>query len=223
MINKQTLFWIDLSPGSTKGVELELENLAYQCWHNNWQKTFEQLDGTASLYSDDFSRQSKVLCLFQGLNPIGIVFLKQMNPRQASSFSDSYFKPWPHQLLQHVRTQVESDFLVCSYLTVEEAYRGHRDPFAIKDILSSMAIEVFRWSGLSTMIATTRNGKGMNELVYKLGAEPLMRNLVHHGVSVDMVKFNARKVRLTPVMGMPEFIAETYFHTKRSNNTSIAA
>src|SRR5260370_40032402 len=49
-----------LSPKDPGPADLALLGEAYQCWTDVWKQTFEELDNTRNLPSDDFTRQDAI-------------------------------------------------------------------------------------------------------------------------------------------------------------------
>jgi hypothetical protein len=167
---------------------------AYKTWSDTWKDAFRELDGNDTLFSDDFTRQHEIGALFHNEDCIALSFFNPQDFRLETSRLDSYFKPWTELIFQKFLNQGEWDCLVSSYFTVHKDWRKSQENISVKDILSGLAIERFLLTNHHFMVGTLRNNRGMNELGYRFGAEPIMKNLKHHGVEVDVVSFYRDKV-----------------------------
>lgn len=161
---------------------------AYDCWHTVWGQTLAELDGASALFSDDFTRQHELGCLFYSSRCVGMTGWRWVDLSRRADREDSYFKAWPRALLE---SAFPAGQRVCigSNLTVLPAWRGDVDGYSMKELLMVLAVTRFLASDADVMLGTMRNDRGMNGLVYRLGARPLRENVLHHGVAVDLVTF----------------------------------
>ncbi|WP_394841285.1 hypothetical protein LZC95_29970 [Pendulispora brunnea] len=195
-----------LSPRATSPGERARLREAYACWQRVWRETFRQLDGTASLFSDDFTRQDEIGALFSGEECIGLTAYRFIDLSEPSARDDSYFKVWPGELLDEVLARA---LRVCvgSNLTVAEGWRGNLNGLRVSEVLLELAVRRFQESDADVMLGTMRNNRGMNRVSYRLGARPLRERVVHHGVEVDLVAWGRPRAHCIWCSG-----ATTYLH-----------
>jgi hypothetical protein len=162
---------------------------AYACWRAVWETTLRELDNADRVFSDDFTRQDELGSLFYGDRCIGLTGYRWADLALPPYAEDSYFKVWPVEALADA---ISGGSRICigSNLTVLPNWRGALDGYSVKEILMTLAVRRFLASDADTMVGTMRNDRGMNHLVYRLGARPVLENISHHGVQVDLVTFS---------------------------------
>jgi len=173
---------------------------AFSCWRAVWGQTLLELDGAARVFSDDFARQHELGSLFYAGRCVGLSGYRWVDLTRTANREDSYFKVWPESLLGHIAAR---SALVCvgSNLTVLPHWRGANAGYSVKEILMTLAVKRFLASNADVMVGTMRNDRGMNGLVYRLGARPVLQSIAHHGVQVDLVTFD--RFALGPIEPQP--------------------
>jgi hypothetical protein len=168
---------------------------AYELWHRVWSSTFEELKGVSRLYSDDFTRQEDVICLFEGSKCLFTIFFRKADITNPAIRNDSYFASWDEASLDALARD-SSETIIYSYITVnEEARRGYRG-LPLKKLIVAAGVQYFLESGGSSMTATSRNGKGINKVVEQYGATPIKLDQTMHGVPVDIAIFYKKEVSM---------------------------
>lgn len=180
-----------LDPRSTAVTDRSKLVDAYRCWRTVWGQTLKEVDGVAQVFGDDFTRQDEVGALFYQGSCIGLTAYRWVDLSLPQSQEDSYFKPWPASALEAVLSE-GTRICIGSNLTVLSSWRGGAKGFTVKEILMILAVKRFLASDADTMVGTMRNDRGMNELVYRLGAVPLRRKISYHGEENDLVTFSRR-------------------------------
>ena len=177
-----------LVPHVESTAQRELLADAYRCWRVVWGQTLLELDGSERVFSDDLTRQHELGALFYAGRCIGLTGYRWLDLSLCVHRDDSYFKVWQAELLEEI---AKSSARVCvgSNLTVLPEWRGSIAGYSVKEILMALAVERFLASDADAMLGTMRNDRGMNGLVYRLGARALVENVVHHGVAVDLVRW----------------------------------
>jgi hypothetical protein len=107
---------------------------------------------------------------------------------QQSGLEDSYFKVWPETAISAL-TEYGKKIIVCSYFTLHKNYRKNSHGINMKDVVMGLIVQRYLDSGAPGMTGTMRNNRGMNDCTYRFGAKPLLKDLIHHGVAVDLVGF----------------------------------
>jgi hypothetical protein len=188
VVRPETLSYHILRPKAAGPADLPLLGEAYSQWRAVWTKTLLELDGMRSVPSDDFSRQDEIGALFQDWECIGLTAYRWVDLSNPMHQDDSYFAVWPPEV-RAAASAKGSRVCVGSNLTVGASWRNATG-CSIKRVLLALAIERFQATEGDTLLGTMRNDRGMNEVAYQLGFQPLARGLIHHGVEVDLVAFH---------------------------------
>jgi hypothetical protein len=171
----------------------------YNMWKELWSSTLLELDGSDKLFSDDFTRHQYVGALLHNEEPIGLCLFSEFDLEYPMWKEDSYFKIWPEETILKVSQEaLNKKILVCCYFTIAKAWRKSTSEIDFKKVLAGLAVKYFINSDCSLMIATTRNNRGMDKVTYNLGAIPLIKDQVLHGVLVDLVLFKNEECRKIP-------------------------
>lgn len=173
----------------------EYYNQAYNLWKSVWAETYEALDGLDHLCSDDFTRQDEILCLFSGRKCVALVFFRFIDLQDHAHRDDTYFKVWPDEAMTGLKRE-GSKVLLGSYITTDESVRRGSLGISIKDLLVNLSVKKFIASSANAMTGVMRNNKGMSKCVYNVGAETLVQNHMAHNVSVDIVAYFKKTVRV---------------------------
>lgn len=183
-----------LKAGSRSTRDRGLLHEVYRCWKEVWTQTFAELDGAERIFSDDFARQQEFVTLFDGGQCVGLVGFRFIDLATEIACDDSYFKIWPERALARARA---SSRVVCvmSNLTVHPDKRGKPGSISIKELLTVLSLHRFSVSTCGIALATTRNNRGVTDLMYRYGANCLLPNATLHGVAVDLIEFSRWTVR----------------------------
>jgi hypothetical protein len=179
-----------LRPKQAGPADLPLLGEAYRCWSEVWKQTLEELDNLNHVPSDDFTRQDIIGALFHGWDCIGMTSFRWVDLANPIFKDDSYFSIWPRECVESV-CAAGARVCIGSNLTVAAPWR-RANGGSVKEILLALAVERFLQSDADVLAGTMRNDRGMNALGYRLGFEPLAHDVIHHGVSVDLVAFYRR-------------------------------
>jgi hypothetical protein len=176
-----------LSPRQAGAIDLPLLGSAYQCWSDVWKQTFAELEGRSGLPSDDFTRQDEIGTLFHGYECVALFFSRRVDLSSPLAQDDSYFSVWPKEARQAACAR-GSRVWVSSNITIHPNWRKPAN-LSLSRLLCALIIERFLLSDADVLVGTMRNDRSMNTVTYGLGAQPLVRNVIHHGVPVDLVAF----------------------------------
>lgn len=173
---------------------------AYELWHEVWQSTFLEADGTAELYSDEFTRQHEIGVLTAGTRCVAVTALRWLDLSTARSRQDSYFKPWPRAALQALGDGIIG---VSSNAVVHPDWRGtllappdgtQGQPVRVVHAAVGLTIQRFFESPAQCSVAVTRNDRRMDRVCQALGATSIGK-ITHHGVDADLMHFPRRALR----------------------------
>jgi hypothetical protein len=172
---------------------------AFDLWKSVWSVTLKELDGSSALYSDEFTRQTWIGCIFDEDRCAALAFARLDHFDSPTAAFDSYFKVWNQETLQLLCAEGSSVF-VGSNITVDAEYRGELSGgIKMKALLTGLQIQAFLDSGAAVMAGTMRCNKGMEKQAYAYGASLLKSGVTHHGVDVDLVAFYREQLKYPPV------------------------
>jgi hypothetical protein len=187
VIQPDLLSFHRLSPRRAGVLDLPLLGSAYQCWSGVWRETFAELEGRTELCSDDFTRQEEISALFHGYECIALFFSRTVDLSSPIARDDSYFSVWPEAARQAACAH-GSRVWVSSNITIHRDWRRPAN-CSLSRLICALIMERFLISDADVLVGTMRNDRRMNTVTYELGAKPLARDVIHHGVPVDLVAF----------------------------------
>jgi hypothetical protein len=167
---------------------------SYACWKKVWLATFKELDGAQRIFSDDFTRQTKISAILYGERCVALGFLRSIDFTYPTSPEDSYFKVWSDDALAKLVEDGKS-VLVASNLTVDPDYRGDvGGGIHLKNLVVGLVTKNLIHSSHDVMTGTMRCDRGAHRSAYLYGATPIQAGVTHHGVDVDLVGFYRRRI-----------------------------
>lgn len=187
VIQPDLLSFHRLAPRRAGVLDLPLIGAAYQCWSDVWKQTFTELEGRSVLHSDDFTRQDEVGALFHGYECIALFFSRAVDLASPLARDDSYFSVWP-EAARDAACRHGTRVWVSSNITIHPDWRRPAN-VQLSRLVCALIIERFLISDADVLVGTMRNDRSMNTVTYGLGAEPVACDVIHHGVSVDLVAF----------------------------------
>lgn len=225
--NKSCLGYFILQGDPSHKKDHDVYLSAYEMWKRVWADAFNnELKENITLFSDDFTRQTEFGVLTYDRKAIGLMFFHYVDLRLKIFREDSYFKVWDEQLLlQLAEKQGDRRALICSNFTLSHEWRRNTLGISFKDLLGGFAVKHLLYSGCPFMVGTMRNNKGMNNLSYRQGAEPLKSGVLHHGVEVDLILYTASKLQNFKFPEVHELVEEIWNRSMNMTkpNLKIAA
>lgn len=166
---------------------------AYTLWKNVWKDTFLELDGDDTLFSNDFTRQDHIGALFEGDKCIMLSFFRNVDLKTSPPKDDSYFKVWSEKNLSEL-CRDGTNIIVGSNITLAPEVRGSNHILPLKDLVLAMSVCYLLHSNAITMTGTTRNNKGVNAAMQRVGGALLESNKILHNVKVDLMAFYKKDI-----------------------------
>ncbi len=177
-------------------------DLAYKAWWDTWAPVLQSVGVKEPLASDNFTRQYDRLAIFYEGKCAALTLFNRADLSLPHHQADSYFACWPQLAIQGL-TREGNKILVCSAFTVTQDFRKKDFGFTVKDLLMGALVRYFIASPFDAMTGNMRNSKGMNDLSYRWGATPILKDLQVHGEGSDLVGFFKAtvKTRANPALG----------------------
>jgi hypothetical protein len=207
VVRPEELSYHLLSPKNAGPADVLLLGEAYRCWGEVWKDAFRELDNLQDLRSDDFSRQDEVGALFHGYECIGLSFFRWADLQSPVVRADSYFAPWPATAIDKAAVHGTSG-CISSYFTIAAPWR-RASGCSLKDVLVSLIIERFLVSDADVLVGTLRNNRGINSMCYRNGFQSIEKDLVFHGVDVDLTAFYRATCVRPPTSDVDERIVQS--------------
>ncbi len=215
VVRPEELSYHLLSPRNAGPADVPLLGETYRCWTEVWADTFRELDNLKDLRSDDFSRQDEVGALFHGYECIGLSFFRWADLRNPVVRADSYFAAWPAAAID-TAAKHGTRGCISSYFTIAAPWR-RAVGCSLKDVLVSLIIERFLLSDADVLVGTLRNNRGINSMCYRNGFESIQKDVLFHGVDVDLTAF----YRATCVRPATSEVDERIVQSIRPQNSSL--
>jgi hypothetical protein len=190
VLGLEALSYHRFSPRNLDSADIPLIDEAYRCWSEVWKATLSELDNLPDVPSDEFTRQDEVGALFHGNECIGLTCFRWVDASRALFQDDSYFKVWPKETILAVR-ELGLRLCILSNLTVAPHWRRATGG-SVMEVLGGLSVDRFLGSDRNVVVATPRSDRGVNRLCYRLGFRALARDIIHHGVKIDLVAFDGR-------------------------------
>lgn len=171
-------------------------NACFDLWESVWSSTLRELDGLEVLFSDAFTRQDFFGAAFVQGKPAALCCFKNLDLGVSSSRKDSWFAPWPKDLLEEL-AQEFPQALIPSWMTVHPDFRktanyqGPNFGLLMSELISLCCLH----QGADIAFGTPRKDRSVNKLVSQAGATCLVPDVKHHGVLVDLVAFFPEKLK----------------------------
>lgn len=200
--------------GSTNPIEFkEVYMETYRTWQLVWKQTFMELDGVSQLYSDGFTRQSKIGSLIYKGKCIALVAFRECDFSDQVHRDDSLLSSWTDSAFTKL-LKSGSRVSICSYLSVHPEFRGKMDNgFTFKQLISYLATLSFLDSDCDVMTGTMRKNRGTDKSAYACGASFLESSEMHK-VEVDLVGFFKEEIQKNRSDYFSE-LAETLYSNRR--------
>lgn len=171
----------------------EIYQNTYSMWKRVWSEAMVDLKVDQTLYSDGFTRQSKLGCLFYKNECVAMSAFREVNLDTIVQREDSLLRSWTESSFRQLMEQ-GSKVSICSYLTVSPEFRGEIAPdMTLKLLTAYLATEYLLHSDCDVMTGTMRCNRGTDKVAYKAGARFLEKSEMF-GVEVDLVGFFKREI-----------------------------
>lgn len=189
LININNLKFVVL-PGSDPDPQyLNYYNSAFECWSKVWADAYAELGVKKDFFSDDFTRQTEIDCIFYGEQCVALLFLRWADFRTTAIKKDSYFKLWSEKEFE-LLTKYGPEVLIISNTTVAKEWRGRRSEISMKDLVLYFTIQRFLTSDSQAMTAVTRNTRGIDDLIQRFGAVMFKKDVPNFNEN-DLVNLGA--------------------------------
>ncbi len=192
------------------------DEMTYRLWEQVWIQTFFELEGARDLSSDNFTRQHEILSLTLGGECIALVCHRYVDLSFPASHKDSYFKPWPKEVMKKLG-QAGPHVAIGSQITIHPEFRQSKNPLKIKNIITYLSLRCLKEKKIDAVTGVMRADKGMNNLFYQCGAEPLLKGILLHNVPVDLLAFFPKRAPLRIPLDYSDMI-EKFWINRKSNN-----
>ncbi len=192
---KDLRFYVFSGQGVPAGFE-EIYEKTYHMWKQVWSKTITELSSNSSqtLFSDGFTRQTKIAAIFVGDQCAAMTASREMDFTLSAQREDSLLAAWDseaHELLMKDGPRVS----IGSYLSVAPDFRGEIAPGMTLKLLSVyMITHCLLDSDCDVMTGTMRCNRGTDKSAYSAGAEFIKKSKMY-GVDVDLVGFFKKDIQ----------------------------
>lgn len=181
--------------GKEKPVKYQNEyDSVYKLWKELWIEDRKNSNVIDKLYSNEFTRQDNILCIFHRGHCVGMTFLRWFDFQNQTSFDDSSYDIWPKDILD-VLTKNGSQVAAVTNLAISKDFRKKRFNTSWKDLLISLSCKRTLFSNATALSAMMRVKRGMGKVAKRCGGECLYSNFPYkiEDETVDLIAFYTNK------------------------------
>ena len=172
-------------------------NSAYQLWHRVWSETLKELDGVEKLFSNEFTRHDFAIVIFRDDEAISLMCFSSINLKLEVRKNDSWFAAWPEGILLNQEIKDGLGLIAAWFCTAPEYRRSNfQYPVNTAKLVMEAFGKIVLDENYNAGYGTSRNNRGVNKLLYDVGAIKLGESIAH-GCSVDLVILEPGNVQLT--------------------------
>ena len=195
MIKTERFQYVVFNPRTRLNAAEYYLHASYSLWNEVWSQALEELEGVSTVASDDFTRHDEIHAVFDGDRAVGSISFSTVDLSKVMWKRDSYFKVWPADVLERLAKVYPGRAVnLGCYFTLAPEWRRDAGGFSMKRLMMALAVEQFLHSRSQGMVGTMRVNRGMHTICYELGAEPLAKNVEQHGVGVDLLIYDRRRI-----------------------------
>ena len=162
-----------------------LFNSAYDTWKKVWSEVFNQeMSLNMNLFSNDFTRQSRIVTLFHGKICVGIGFMRDIDFSLETTKEDSYFGYWPREVLNDIHNDIHK-VIIASNFTISHEYRRSKN-FEWKALFFSLYMDYYNTLSTPLMITAARKLRSNEKLCYDVGGVCIKRDVPYRNGSIQL-------------------------------------
>jgi len=200
--------------------ELQKCESAYRLWKQAWQGTFRELNVERSLFSDDFMDR-ELGGLFLGNEAVGLLLYNWFEIDRSYHREHSYFENYPTDLIAELLSSGYKKIMVISYMTLKDDWRKPFTDLPISELLISFCVKRFVESDAQILVGYFRNDRKTNEMFYRHGGIPLIKDVKRYNVDVDFASITKANATDSNVSGVAE-IANRLWENRNKNSARRA-
>ena len=130
---------------------------AYRLYKSQWSETFQELRVDKRIRSDGFLNRKLIGYFESELKCVGFVLLSAFDISRFSMRDQSYFEPYPFEVVGQMRSLGHCNVMAFSALTVADDWRRAVTEIPIADIVVGIGTTLFMDSDATALICYTRN------------------------------------------------------------------
>jgi hypothetical protein len=172
---------------------------AYTVFKTTWTSAFRELFGQDfAMYSNEFTRQDKIIALFTGQDCVGLTCMRNVSLHNPAHREDSWFKPWTDEDFRAIACAPGQEVVVNSFFTIEQKYRKSLalESLSASYILGCLSLLELLNSPQDTMLGMMRTDRSMQKLGHQWGSLEIQKSVLHNGIATDLVQFTRESLNL---------------------------
>lgn len=177
---------------------------AFRFWHEIWKNANAEMCKPTDFSSDGFTRQTEIITLFKGEQPIALICHRHTDFNSESTLYDNLFLHpgmWRDQDKQFVR-DLGGLGIIGSQITVDPAYRKTDGPVSMKYLIVLLSLARAQAIGAETVVSAIRGEKGLDKVFGGAGSILIAPERKYGSTYVDLIAFQPQ---LRPVMIQPDY------------------
>ena len=138
-----------------------------------------------NLFSNDFTRQTRIVSLFHGRNCVGIGFMREIDLALIATREDSYFGYWPQDILDHIAHNERERVIIASNFTIHHEYRRNKQ-FEWKALFFSLYMDYYNTLSTPLMITAARKLRHNEKLCYDVGGVCMKKDVPYRNGAIEL-------------------------------------
>jgi hypothetical protein len=189
-----------LLPSTNPPRELvSVHDATFDLWRQVWKDEFEKLKYEAKGVEDDFGRQDLIASVTIDGQPIAAHLYTFFSIDTRAAREHSYLKNnYPEIYFEKLRELGVRNVMSMEYFTVSPDWRRGQCDVPIGTVLVGLACQTMKHLNQDAAIAPARRDYKVHEVVYSWGGEPIVANVINHGVPCDLLALRADKLAPHP-------------------------
>ncbi len=173
----------------------EIHNKTFDLWHGVWTNVFNELKFDTSNLEDDFIRQNLIVAICHKNIPVAVHLYSFFSMESKAARSHRYLKQFPETYFEKLKRFHVNTMMSLEYMTVHPEWRKGKVPVHIGSVLMGLSCKVLQHYKQDASIAPARRDHKVHEVVYSVGGEPIISNVINHNVPCDLLAIRKEKVK----------------------------
>ena len=187
-MNSNDLSLIFIAGNQVESQMIESYKEIFSHWQRVWSETFKEVEGSQTLFSDDFTRQDEIMALFYKTTCISICCHRLGNLALPSFKKDSYFKAWSDESIQALAKDGQS-IIIDSQISVDPEHRKLEGGIRVIELMTCLSLQHLTQLKVSGITAAARNLRSMNQVFEKFNPVLLEKEVLLHGEETNLYAF----------------------------------
>jgi hypothetical protein len=157
----------------------KLYQMAFQFWKERWGKIFSDLGHPEYLRSENFERQTFIICFHTSQKILGFVAGTLFDTAQSETWNHPYFNTLPLSVISELKSKAPRSIMSGEYLSCDDEMKGLKKKFGYSaaEFLIALHLHKAKSYGMPIVIGTGAVDKGVDKMCHQFGYQDRARIL----------------------------------------------